>query len=81
MDTPNPHETDALVERKVRHRVARKVLKDLHRQAEDINQQVDQEKQARTFILPIVLVLTVVVILMLLWPALLKFLSTLLNAG
>ena len=81
MNSQTQSEKEAIIERKIRHRVARKVIHDLHQRSEEIEQQVRGEKRASRIILPIVLGIGIVVVLMLLWPFILKSLSTLLNGA
>lgn len=81
MDTHNQQESPSIVKRKVRRRVAKKVLRDIQHEVELIEQQVNNENSASKYILPVVIALALVIVMMTVWPSLLKFLSTLFDAG
>lgn len=80
MGTQKQQDSQSIVEHKVRRRVAKKVLRDIQHQLEDIEQQEKDENSAKKYILPVVLVLALVIILMTVWPLILRFLSTLFGA-
>lgn len=79
--TDSQQDNPSSVEHKVRRRVAKKVLRDIQHQLAAIEQQASDENSAKKYILPVVLALAVVVIIMTVWPVLLKLVSTLFNAG
>lgn len=58
-------QTDEVVGTMVRRRVARKVMRDLHQQVDEINQQVQSEKRNARYLLPLVLLLLLALLLLL----------------
>ncbi len=72
---------DAIVEHKVRRQLAKKALKDIRRQVDDIEHQVRSEHRALRFILPILLGVALLALLITGWPLLLKLISAGVNAG
>lgn len=77
MNTHNQQDSPPIVKHKVRRRVAKKVLRDIQHEVEQIEQQVNDENSAKRYILPVVLALAVVMVMLTVWPSLLRFLSTL----
>lgn len=70
---------DDIVEHKVKRRVAKKVLKDIHAQVDDIEQQVETENQAGRLLVPSLLILLLIVLTMLFWPEILRLVSVLIK--
>lgn len=81
MDTHYQQDNQSIVEHKVRRRVAIKVLRDIQQRAEEIERQVQAEKRATRYILPLVLVLLSTSLLITLWPFIPRLLKSFINAG
>ena len=80
-DNDKQVDTDDIVEHKVRRRVAKKVLKDIQRQVEDIEQQVATEKRATRLLLPVSLLIVLVAVAVSFWPEILRLVSALIDGG
>lgn len=71
---------DEPVSHKLRRRVAQKVMRDIHRQVDDIQQQEQNEHRAKKSLLPLLLVLTfTLVALVVFWTGALRLLSALIE--
>lgn len=71
---------DELVDFKVRKRVAIKVIKDIHHQLDDIEQQIKLEKTASKILLPLLFIFLVIIISILIFvPDILRQVSGLIG--
>ncbi len=68
-------DVDDLVQHKVSRRVAKKVISDVHQQAQQIQQQQRLEERARHLLIPGLVLLLGIIIMLLLWPDLMRWLS------
>jgi hypothetical protein len=77
MDTNTSNEQTSDMDFKLRRRVAKKVLTDIHKQVDEIEQQVQSERNARSYLLPALLM--ILLVLLFLWTGtdLMRSLSTL----
>ena len=57
---------EELVERKVRHSVAKKVIKEIHQQVDEIELIEEIEQNSRKWVIPLLIGLLVIVLLLLL---------------
>jgi hypothetical protein len=77
-DKLNHQQTDEVVEHIVRRRVAKKVIRDINLQVDDIEYQIQTEKRNARYLLPLILVLVTVTLFFLIdIPQLLRFISSL----
>ena len=73
-------EVTELVNYKVHKRVAKKVMKDIHQQVDEIEQQAQTEKTASKVLLPLLFLLSATIISMLLfWSDTFRLVSGLIN--
>ncbi len=66
---------DDVVEHKVRRLVAKKVIRDVHLQAEEMQEQDSRQRRLRNLLLPVVIVLCGIMLMLLLWPDVMRWLS------
>lgn len=76
MDKSEPESHDALVENKVRRRVAFKVMRDIHKQVEQIEEAEKSQHRAKRWLLPMLVIVCLFIIASVLWPDLLRQLSS-----
>jgi hypothetical protein len=70
-------QTDEVVDHIVRRRVAKKAMRDIHQQVDDIEHQIHTEKRSARYMLPLILVLlTLFFIFMVDLPQLSRFISS-----
>jgi hypothetical protein len=79
MTTPTRQHNESIVEYKTRRTVARKVLRDIHREVDDIEQQIKIENKAKRIIFPILILIAAVLVTLALWPDSLRLLSSLIQ--
>jgi len=71
---------DGVIKHKVQNRVAKKVMKDIHRHVDKIEQQVQTEKKAASFLIPFLILLAGIIIsLFFFWSGGMRFISALVN--
>jgi hypothetical protein len=76
-DKQDYQHADEVVRHIVRRRVAKKVMRDIHRQVDDIEHQIQAEKRNARYLLPLILVLVVLAFFYLLdIPWLSRFISS-----
>jgi predicted neutral ceramidase superfamily lipid hydrolase len=77
-DKLNHQQIDEVVDHIVRRRVAKKVMRDIHHQVDDIEHQVESEKRNARYILPLIFFLVTLTLFFLIdIPQLLRFISSL----
>lgn len=79
MTTPTRQAHESIVEYKTRRAVARKVLRDIHREVDEIEQQINIEHKAKRIIFPILILIAAVLVTLALWPDSLRLLSSLIQ--
>lgn len=70
---------DDLVEKKVRFRVARKVMSDMHKLVAEIERKQASENRAKRLLLPLLALLAAIIIALTLWPAVTRLMSGLIG--
>jgi predicted neutral ceramidase superfamily lipid hydrolase len=77
-DKLNHQQIDEVVDHIVRRRVAKKVMRDIHHQVDDIEHQVESEKRNARYMLPLIFLLVTLTLFFLIdIPQLLRFISSL----
>jgi predicted neutral ceramidase superfamily lipid hydrolase len=77
-DKLNHQQTDEVIDHIVRRRVAKKVMRDIHHQVDDIEHQVESEKRNARYMLPLIFLLVTLTLFFLIdIPQLLRFISSL----
>ncbi|MDJ0834569.1 MAG: hypothetical protein QNJ69_13680 [Gammaproteobacteria bacterium] len=66
---------DDVVEHKVRRRVAKKVIADVHQQAQQIEQDQQLENRAKNLLIPGLMLVLAIIIMLLVWPDFMRWLS------
>ncbi len=69
-------EVDTLVNQKVRKRVAKKVMRDIHKQVDEIDQQIQIEQKTAKFLLPLLFFFAFIIVMLFAnWADLMRLLS------
>lgn len=75
MENSQSDDADQIVEYKVRQRVAFKVMRDIHKQVNQIEQSEKSEHHAKRWILPLLLFIGLFIAALVLWPNFFRQLS------
>jgi hypothetical protein len=75
-------QTAEVVDELVKRRVAKKAIRDIHQQVEEIDKQIHAEKRSARYLLPLILIMSILGIYFLVkLPYFSRIMSSLFNAG
>jgi ACR3 family arsenite efflux pump ArsB len=77
----HPQSAEEIVDHKVKRYAARRALRIIQRQVDEIEQQIDVEKKSARILLPLLLVALLVALVLVFSPQLYRFISHLLNVA